>query len=444
MRGYLSPKIIPAESEVHREVMMSTDPELCSEGPARTAKTMRNLQKDLALHCKYYGFRSAVIRVNAVDLDDTIRTELVNLILRHQLDDPRSQIKQQGGLSKFYRLYLNGGVMRLGGMSRPGAILGGKYDLAICSELSQFSEEMYQLIKTRVTGDSGKWVLKDGRICFQMLSDTNPDIPSHWMYQRETEGLLRFLKFDFTDNPYYFRKGRWTRVGKTSVDELDRGNTGIWHDRYFKGLRKAPEGAVFDLEDCHIIDKMPKIDDSVKIYRMADFGMSPSPNVCVWLVECQVTGDVTAVREWRALNADTIEMAESIKAFDLGKVARTITDNDKNAISILRRNGIPAIPAVKGPDSVKLRIALMNAALNRTRNGEDGAFRIYRGLRCNKDSQLALKKRRMSLIEEMEGLVYGEDREQLVGEHHAVDACGYFFLWKNTAAARPQLDARIA
>ena len=108
-----------------------------------------------------------------------------------------------------------------------------------------------------------------------------------------------------------------------------------------KGLRKAPEGAVFELEDCHFVDKLPKIDDSVRIYRVMDFGMSPSPGVCVWLIECQVTGDVTVVREWRKLNADTIEMSEAIKKYDLGRVSRTITDNDKNAISILRRNGHP-------------------------------------------------------------------------------------------------------
>ena len=64
--------------------------------------------------------------------------------------------------------------MRLGGMNRPGAVLGGKYDLAILSELSQFSEEQYQMIKTRVTGDSGKWKLTDGTVCFQMLGGYEP------------------------------------------------------------------------------------------------------------------------------------------------------------------------------------------------------------------------------------------------------------------------------
>ena len=78
-----------------------------------------------------------------------------------------------------------------------------------------------------------------------------------WMYQRETEGLLKFVKFGFADNPYFYRGGRWSKVGKTTVEELDRGLTGIFHDRYFLGLRRAPEGMVFDLQDSDIIEELP-------------------------------------------------------------------------------------------------------------------------------------------------------------------------------------------
>ena len=441
MRGYLSPKVIPSESEVHNEIMRSTEPEICSEGPARTSKTMRNLLKALALHAKYKGLWSCVARTNSVDLDDSIRSELVNLILRYQLDDPRSQIKQQGGLTKFHHLRLNGGVMRLGGMNRPGAILGGKYDLALLSELSQFSEEQYQLVKTRVTGDSGKWKLKDGTVCFQMLCDTNPGLPNHWMYQREEEGLLKFYKFDFTDNPYYYRKGRWTRVGKTSVNELDRGQTGWYHDIYFKGIRKAPVGAVFQLEDCHFIDELPRLDDNYRIRRVLDFGMSPSPTVSVWLMQHTGTRDLILAREWRKLNADTIEVMGALEEHELGKSRRTLTDNDKNAISILRRHGIPAIAALKGADSVMLGLALMNAALRRTERKELGGLKIYRGLCCNSDSELRQQKRAMSTIDEMQGLTYDETKEATVGERHGVDAVRYDYLYENAGRKeRPHLD----
>ena len=85
---------------------------------------------------------------------------------------------------------------------------------------------------------------------------------------------------DLPTIPHFYRGGRWSKVGKTTVEELDRGLTGIFHDRYFKGLRRAPEGMVFDLQDSDIIDELPvDIDRWIK-YNAMDFGMS-APSVCL-------------------------------------------------------------------------------------------------------------------------------------------------------------------
>ena len=92
--------------------------------PARTSKTLRNLRKLLALHFRHEGFMSCIVRTNSVDLDDTIRYDLRTTLLKYQLDDPRSPIQQSGGPTRFHTLRINGGEMRLGGMNRPGRILG--------------------------------------------------------------------------------------------------------------------------------------------------------------------------------------------------------------------------------------------------------------------------------------------------------------------------------
>ena len=156
MRGYLSDKLLPSDSEAHKYIMRSTAPEICAEGPARTSKTITNLEKWAGLHAKYKGLRSCIVRTNSVDLTDTVRFDLTNTIFRYQLDDPRSQIRQQGGLTQFHHLYLNEGECRVGGMNRPGAILGGEYDLVLLCELSQFTFQQYMLLKTRLCRLSGK------------------------------------------------------------------------------------------------------------------------------------------------------------------------------------------------------------------------------------------------------------------------------------------------
>ena len=88
---------------------------------------------------------------------------------------------------------------------------------------------------------------------------------------------------DFADNPAFYRDGRWSGKGKNTVDELNRSLTGIFHDRYFKGLRRAPEGMVFELMPDDIIEELPDMSGFVH-YNCMDFGMS-APSVCLWIAE---------------------------------------------------------------------------------------------------------------------------------------------------------------
>ena len=303
MSNYLHPQIFNGYTAPHQVMMTDRSREICAEGPARTSKTLRNLRKLLALHFRYEGFMSCIVRTNSVDLDDTIRYDLRTTLLKYQLDDPRSPIQQSGGPTRFHTLRINGGEMRLGGMNRPGRILGTEYDAIMLSELSQFTEEQYQMLKTRCSGSAGNWRDANGDVMFQISCDTNPDVPDSWMYKREDEGLLKFVKFGFMDNPYFYRSGRWSKVGKTTVDELDRGLTGIYHDRYFKGLRRAPEGMVFDLPDSAIVDELPDDLSRWMHYNAMDFGMS-APSVTLWIAENPQTQEVIVYREWRHHSKD--------------------------------------------------------------------------------------------------------------------------------------------
>ena len=94
--SYLHNQILDSETAPHIVMMTDTSREICAEGPARTSKTLRNLRKLLALHFQYKGFMSCIVRTNSVDLDDTIRYDLRNTLLKYQLDDPRSPISSRG------------------------------------------------------------------------------------------------------------------------------------------------------------------------------------------------------------------------------------------------------------------------------------------------------------------------------------------------------------
>ena len=174
------------------------------------------------------------------------------------------------------------------------------------------------------------------------------------MYQREGEGLLKFVKFGFQDNPYFFRGGRWSKVGKTTVDELDRGLTGIYHDRYFKGLRRAPEGMVFDLADSDIIDELPDMSGWMH-YNAMDFGMS-APSVTLWIAENPHTEEVVVYREWRHTQKTSIEMGHEVRTLrqvNGERILNTVIDNDEEKRRLLLSHcRIPSEVTEKGPGSV--------------------------------------------------------------------------------------------
>ena len=321
--------------------------------------------------------------------------------------------------------------MRLGGMNRPGRILGTEYDAIMLSELSQFSEDQYQMLKTRCSGSAGNWRDKNGDVQFQISCDTNPDVPDSWMYQRETEGLIKFVKFGFADNPYFFRGGRWSKVGKTTVEELDRGLTGIYHDRYFKGLRRAPEGMVFDLQDSDIIEELPVDIDSWMHYNCMDFGMS-APSVTLWIAESPKTGEIVVFREWRHTQKTSIDMGNEVRVLrDTNKerILKTIIDNDEEKKRLLLTHcRIRSELTEKGPGSVFHRTLLVQNAL------KEKKLKFYRHLRCNSDSELIRNKKPLDVISELRLAHYpvnaSADSNPVKGADHGIDALGYWFLWR--------------
>ena len=428
---WLNPNIFPVETDAGKEILSSTRPEICAEGGTRMGKTITDLIKVLGAHFEIPGLQTCITRANAVDLTPSVRAD-IRMLLKYDLDDPRSPVKYYGGATRFDTLYINEGVCRLGGMNRPSHILGTQYDICLLSQLEQFTEEQYQILKTRCSGSSNQWQSKDGTPLFQMLCDANPDIPDHWMYQRESEGKLHFVKFTFKDSPYLYRQGRWSKVGKTMVEELYSSLTGIYRDRYFHGRRVAPTGMVFpDLGEEHFIDTLPKDVKEYKIHRAMDFG-STSPSVCVWIWEHRETEDVIVAKEWRKTGGDMVQMATEVKYHDIGEIESTIIDNDEIIKNILTREGIHAILTTKSGDTIKVGIDLINEALRKTTEGKPGGLKFYTGLRCHEpDPELFSKKAPLSVIKEMRNLVYDEKKDKPADgqSDHAIDALRYWFLY---------------
>lgn len=448
MQGYLHPGVLHNDSPKHIDAMRSTEPEILLEGPARCGKTGTAIRKGLALHAKNYGMRSCVVRMNSVDLTDTIKYDIRELFIRYGFEDPRSQIKAQGGMTRFDRLRINGGEMRFGGMNRPSSVLGAQYSFVHLNELSEFTEAAYMTVKTRCSGSATQWKDKNGKVLYQMLSDTNPTVDDFWAYQRESEGLLRTIKYDFKDNPLFFRKGRWSRVGKDLVNEYDRSLTGIWRDIYFLGKRVAPEGMVFRIHPNHIISysDLPPLSDC-RLYRACDWGQR-HPSVCLWIAEHKETKNVYIYREWRKTHSDILEMGEAMNRFSQGEeIEATIIDNDENRQKLLQSVcGIPSILAPKGPNSIMDGLFLVQGSMRNTVEGREGGLYMVDDLLCNTDPNPAVKDDPHNIIEEKRTLKYDVKRDRPEDEgDDAIDAERYWFLWRfrNTPIDLPVILGRV-
>ena len=418
---------------------------LIVSGPTRCGKTLRILEMVMGLHFQNKGFRSLILRANAVDLGETIRRDIRDVLIKFPLDDPLSHVKADGlgGSRNFKSLKINDGEMVLGGMNRPGRILGTSYNLIYASQVEQFTEEQFNMLMTRCAGDCPGWYDDDGIPRGLFIGDANPDDAEHWVKQYEADGRLKLINFGFDDNPLFFRKGKRTAVGESVITQLDTSLSGIYHDRFFKGLWCNVEGRVFDIKDEHYLDEgMIQTDDYIW-HRACDFGIS-APSVCLWIGVNKKTGGFYVHREFRKTGTDTIELCNEIKKYSKEPVMHTIIDNDEDKQKLFKRQGILSTMTKKTPHSIEDGIHLIQDAMRKSTEGVEGGLYFNRSLRCNVDASLVRDKKPLSVLDEMKTYIVNPDTDKPDGSDHGIDALRYFMLWHISRKAPVGFGTRTA
>ena len=92
----------------------------------------------------------------------------------------------------------------------------------------------------------------------------NPGTPQHWFYlewiRRHKERNALYLHFEMTDNPGLSEKTRQRYQDMFS---------GVFYDRYVRGLWVLAEGLIYDLPDSAVVDDAPKTGE---YYISVDYG----------------------------------------------------------------------------------------------------------------------------------------------------------------------------
>ena len=248
-----------------REVFHRRDPEILLAGAAGTGKSRALMEKLHLIAMKYKRMRGLILRKTAVSLTATTLVTWENQVIPEAMT--AGIVKFFGGSARYapqYR-YSNGSTITIGGLDNPTKIMSSDYDVAYVGEAIELTVGDWEAITTR---------LRNGKMPYQqLLADTNPSRPDHWLHQRALSGQTTMLASHHRDNPVYWDGTDWTDQGRAYVLGTLASLTGVRRDRLYLGRWVSAEGIVYEGfdPDVHLVDRFPVPADWPRVWTV-DFG----------------------------------------------------------------------------------------------------------------------------------------------------------------------------
>jgi phage terminase large subunit len=312
--------------------------------------------------------------------------------------------------------YPNGSEIVIGGMDRPTSVMSAEYDFIYVQEAIELNETDWESLTTR---------LRNNRMPFQqIIGDTNPSYPEHWLLGRAKSGAIRYLESYHEDNPAYFdARGELTELGRIYIATLDA-LTGVRKERLRFGRWVTAEGAIYEnySPGVHLIDDF-EIPAEWTRFRAVDFGYNHA-FVCQWWA-VDNDGRMYLYREIYHTGRLVEDHAQEIKRLSAGeRVAWTVADHDAEDRATLARHGIKTIAADKRV------LAGIQAVQERIKVQGDGKPKIFilRGALVREDEALVEKKLPARTADEFAGYVWDNraKKEAPIKENdHGLDALRY-------------------
>lgn len=374
-------------------------PEVLISGPAGTGKSRAALEKVHAIAMANPRMRGLILRKTQTSLGSTTlvtwREHVVAEALAEGLVDFYGGSAQH---SPQYR-YKNGSTIVVGGMDKATRIMSSEYDIAYVSEAIELTVTDWEAITTR---------LRNGRVSFQQLiADTNPDTPTHWLKQRCDRGQTVILESRHEDNPTLFDQatGQHTPRGSAYMGVLDN-LTGVRYHRLRKGLWVAAEGVIYDGWDpaVHLVDRFTP-PAGWDYWWTVDFGFV---HPFVWQAWAQdPDGRLYLVREIFHTKRLVEDHAKQILALaareNLPRPRAVICDHDAEGRATLEKHlGMSTMPAKKAV------LEGIQAVAGRLKAAGDGRPRVFlmRDALVERDPELVEAKKPTCTVEEIPGYVW--------------------------------------
>jgi hypothetical protein len=394
------------------QLLRCGSPEVLVSGPAGTGKSVACLWKLHFCATEVPGFRGLILRRTRASLTDSALVTFERDVLpptHPALDGAHRENRHS------YR-YPNGSEIVLGGLDMVSRIMSSEYDLAYVQEAIELPEEGWEAVTTR---------LRNGRLQFQQLvGDTNPSTPTHWLKKRCDGGRTKLLESRHEDNPRLWDGRQWTDQGREYLDRLDA-LTGPRKLRLRYGRWVQAEGVVYPEYDpaIHLIDRFPIPSNWPRLWSV-DFGHS---NPFVW--QAWALDDDGRLYRYREIY-HTKRLVE-----DHARQILQVTRNDPPPVAIVcdhDAEGRATLERHVGQETcaaIKAILAGIEAVAARLRVQGDGRPRLYllRDSLVERDQALAESKKPTCTEEEMDGYIWqSKGKEAPVKEaDHGCDALRY-------------------
>lgn len=208
----------------------------------------------------------------------------------------------------------------------------------------------------------------------------NPDTPQHWFYTewicKAHEHNALHLHFEMTDNP---------GISKKTLERYQTMFTGVFYDRYIRGLWVAAEGLIYEFGEQQITDDIP---DCGEYYISVDYGTLNPFSAGLW---CVADGKAVRIAEYyysgrdkKAQKTDEEYCDEIIKLAGDKTIKHIIVDpSAASFITALRRRGAFSVRDAKNDVLDGIRITgrmLKNGQILIHRSCKDSIreFGLYR------------------------------------------------------------------
>lgn len=384
------------------------DPEVLVSGPAGTGKSRACLEKLHLAALKYPGMRGLIVRKTQTSLGGSALDTWRKFVIAELVDVGGVAYYGGSGEEPAQYRYRNGSRIVIAGLDKASKIMSSEYDMIYVQEAIELTEDDWEALTTR---------LRNGVMPYQqLLADTNPDTPTHWLKVRCDSGKTVMLDSRHEDNPTI------TPEYMAKLDAL----SGVRYQRLRKGMWVAAEGIIYEEYDpaIHLIDPF-EIPDGWTRYWAIDFGYT-NPFVCQWWAE-DPDGRLYLYRERYCTRHTVDQHAALIRTYmeDEPRPRAVICDHDAEGRATLEKElGISTVAAQKTvTDGIQ-------AVQRRLRPAGDGRPRLYlfRNAVGVRDQELVDAHKPACTAEELPGYIWSDKiaKEQPVKENdHGADAMRY-------------------